>query len=61
MKPVLVVLRYAGASAKRSIYKSELIDSIAKEFRLTEPEFREMLPSGQAQPWVIGLAGLTPT
>lgn len=43
---MLPVLRYAGATAKRSIPKAELIEAMAKEFRLSEEDQREMLPSG---------------
>jgi restriction endonuclease Mrr len=43
---MLPVLRYAGANAKRYIPKAELIEAMAREFRLSEEEQREMLPSG---------------
>lgn len=43
---MLPVLRYAGTNAKRSIPNAELIEAIAHEFRLSEEDRREMLPSG---------------
>jgi restriction system protein len=43
---MLPVLRYAGANTKRSIPKAELIEAMAREFRLSDEEQREMLPSG---------------
>jgi restriction system protein len=56
---MLPLLRYAADEQEHSV--REAIDALADQFRLTDEERKELLPSGGQATFTTGWAGRRPT